>query len=78
MNSGHDLGGMMGFGHVDTNHQNINFHEKWGINSIVHHGKQELIDKFSFRINVQYISVLDISDTLRIAYFDTMVILSIN
>lgn len=29
MNSGHDLGGMMGFGPIDTSHQNINFHEKW-------------------------------------------------
>jgi nitrile hydratase beta subunit len=29
MNSGHDFGGMMGFGPVDTKHQNINFHEKW-------------------------------------------------
>ncbi len=29
MNSGHDLGGMMGFGPIDTSHQEINFHEKW-------------------------------------------------
>ncbi len=29
MNSAHDLGGMMGFGPVDTSDQNINFHEEW-------------------------------------------------
>lgn len=29
MNSGHDLGGLMGFGPVDTRHQDVNFHEKW-------------------------------------------------
>jgi len=29
MNSGHDLGGMMGFGPVQIKHQNTNFHKTW-------------------------------------------------